>query len=153
MIHSMNNSILTTLFSQRIGKLHYFPYLAFLSILFVSIIQFYTLSIRFYQLLTRNYTIDSTLTKQESQVWSTQYTYINDISRDSWFKNDQFLSKWKISGSDHSMLNEIKILLYSNTIIQWTTVHNLININNRYNQIHFIPFSTFSFIISYIISI
>ena len=43
MIHSISN----TLVSKRIGNLHYYPYLAFLSILFVSIIQFYTLSIRF----------------------------------------------------------------------------------------------------------
>ena len=47
MIQYMNNSISNTLLSQRIGKLHYFPYLAFLSILFLSIIQFYTFSIRF----------------------------------------------------------------------------------------------------------
>ena len=47
MIQLMNHSISNTLLSQRIGKLHYFPYLAFLSILFVSIIKFYTLSIWF----------------------------------------------------------------------------------------------------------
>ena len=46
-IHFMIYSISNALLSQRIGKLHYFPYLAFLSILFVSIIQLYTLSIRF----------------------------------------------------------------------------------------------------------
>ena len=40
-------SISSTFLPQRIGKLHYFPYLAFLSVLFLSIIQFYTLSIRF----------------------------------------------------------------------------------------------------------
>ena len=46
-IHFMIHSISNTLVSKRIGNLHYYPYLAFLSILFVSIIQFYTLSIRF----------------------------------------------------------------------------------------------------------
>ena len=46
-IHFMIYSISNALLSQRIGKLHYFPYLAFLSILFVSIIHFCTLSIRF----------------------------------------------------------------------------------------------------------
>ena len=46
-IHFMIHSISNTLVSKRIGNLHSFPYLAFLSILFVSIIQFYTLSTRF----------------------------------------------------------------------------------------------------------
>ena len=46
-IHFMIHSISSTFLPQRIGKLHYFPYLAFLSVLFLSIIQFYTLSIRF----------------------------------------------------------------------------------------------------------
>ena len=54
--------------------------------------------------------------KMESILFYHQYTHNNGISSDSWFKNDHFLSKWKIDGNDVSMLNEIKILLYSNTI-------------------------------------
>ena len=70
-----------------------------------------------HQLLTRKGYNQSFLTKQESQGLSIQYTHNNGISSDSWFKNDHSLSTWNIGGNDNCMLNDIKMLLYSNIII------------------------------------
>ena len=97
-IHFMIYSISNTFLSQRIGRQHYFSISSFPInpiCIYHSILHIFNL---IYQLLTRSSTIDSTLTKQESLVWSIQYTHNNGISSDSWFKNDHFLSKGKFVG-------------------------------------------------------
>ena len=89
-IHFMIHSISNTLVSQRIGKLHSFPYLAYLSILFASVIHFCTLSIRFI-----NYSqeaVQSILLWQNRNHKYDQYN-IHTIMGFKWF----LIQKWSFS--------------------------------------------------------